>query len=205
MLPSAYNSARYVPSLVVNEQMEDGAVLAAIARKDPAAMETFFDRYRVLCYSLALRVLADPQDAEDVVQEAFVNVWRSAPTYRPDASSPRSWLLSIVHHRCIDKLRNRRARPKVVDLDGGMHMSDGHDVWREVADSLTAEEVRTALGHLPEEQREAIELAYFGGLTQTQIATRMAVPLGTVKGRMRLGLHRLRELLQPVERQTILE
>lgn len=159
------------------------------------ALEAFYDRHRVFAYALALRTLGNPSDAEDVVQEAFLNAWKSAETYRAGRSNPRSWILSIVHHRSIDKLRGRQSRVQSVELEAGMNAPDGADVWREVSDNLTGEDVRKALDHLPPEQRETIELAYFKGYTHTQIAELMEVPLGTVKGRMRIGLHRLKTLL----------
>lgn len=173
----------------------DEELIAAIQRKDAHALEEMYDRQRVLAYSLALRLLGSPSDAEDVVQEAFLNVWRASGTYRPDRSGVRSWLMSIVHHRAIDKLRGRASRPQSVALEEGMNVPDASDVWREVAGNLTGEDMRRALGQLPVEQRETIELAYFQGYTHSQIAEIMRVPLGTVKGRMRIGLHKLKSLL----------
>lgn len=170
--------------------------MASIKRRDVTALEQLYDRHRVLAYSLALRTLGNPSEAEEVVQEVFLNVWRAAGTYRRDRSSPRSWLLSIVHHRSIDKLRGRQSRPRPVALEEGMNVPDSADVWREVSDNLTGEDVRAALAELPSEQRETIELAYFRGYTQTQISALMEVPLGTVKGRMRIGLHKLKVTLE---------
>ncbi|HEX6508749.1 MAG TPA: sigma-70 family RNA polymerase sigma factor [Chloroflexota bacterium] len=170
--------------------------MASIQRKDVQALEAFYDRHRILAYSLALRALGNAGDAEEVVQEAFLNAWRSAETYRRERSNPRSWILSIVHHRAVDKLRGRQSRVRPVALEEGMDIPDSADVWREVSDNLTGQDVRLALQHLPDEQRETIELAYFKGYTHTQIAELMEVPLGTVKGRMRIGLHKLRSLLE---------
>jgi RNA polymerase sigma-70 factor (ECF subfamily) len=172
----------------------DDELIASIERRDAQALEALYERYRVLAYSLALRVLGNTSDAEDVVQEAFTNVWRSAHTFRSARASGRSWLMTIVHHRAIDKLRGRRARPQSVALEAGMETADTADVWHEVAARLTGQSVRRALDELPDEQRRTIELAYFGGLTQ--IAEMMDVPLGTVKGRIRIGLHRLKALLE---------
>jgi RNA polymerase sigma-70 factor (ECF subfamily) len=174
----------------------DVELMASIQRRDVRALEQLYDRHRVLAYSLALRTLGNPTEAEDVVQEAFLSVWRSAHTYQRERSSPRSWLLSIVHNRCIDKLRSRQVRPQSVALEAGLDVADSVDVWREVADTLTGEDVRSALHQLPPEQRETIELAYFQGYTHSQIAQLMEVPLGTVKGRMRIGLHKLRSVLE---------
>lgn len=179
-----------------NESPPDGELMASIQRSDVTALEQFYDRHRVLAYSLALRTLGNPSDAEDVVQETFVNVWRASGSFRSDRSSPRSWLLSIVHHRAIDKLRGRQSRPKPAMLEEGMNVPDSVDVWREVSDNLTGEVVRSALAELPPEQRETIELAYYKGYTHSQIAQLMEVPLGTVKGRMRIGLHKLKSSLE---------
>lgn len=170
-----------------------------------SALETLYDRHRVFAYALALRMLANPSDAEDVVQEAFINVWRASGTFRPERSTPRSWLLSIVHHRSIDKVRSRQSRPKAVELEEGMMIPDGADVWREVSANLTSDDVRTALEMLPPAQRETIELAYFKGYTHTQIAQLMEVPLGTVKGRMRIGLHRLKSALEGSQTGLVIE
>jgi RNA polymerase sigma-70 factor, ECF subfamily len=173
----------------------DEELMSSIQGRDVRALEAFYDKHRVFAYALALRTLGNPSDAEDVVQEASVNAWKSAGTYRAERSDPRSWILSIVHHRSIDKLRGRRSRVQVVGLEEGMNAADSSDVWREVSENLTGEDVRQALQHLPTEQRETIELAYFKGYTHTQIAELMEVPLGTVKGRMRIGLHKLKSLL----------
>jgi RNA polymerase sigma-70 factor (ECF subfamily) len=188
-----------------NGQQSDEELLASIQSKDVRALEEFYERHRVLAYSLALRSLGNPGDAEDVVQEAFINVWRASATYRPDRSSPRSWLLSIIHHRSIDKLRGRQSRPQPVALEEGMNAPDGADVWKEVSNNLTGEDVRTALAQLPAEQRDTIELAYFKGYTQSQIAQVMEVPLGTVKGRMRIGLHKLKSFLHHTQTELAID
>jgi RNA polymerase sigma-70 factor (ECF subfamily) len=178
------------------EQADDAALIVAIQGRDVRALEMLYDRHRVLAYSLALRSLGNPTDAEDVVQEAFLNVWRAAGTYRADRSTPRSWILSIVHHRAIDKLRSRKSRVQPVALEAGMNVPDSADVWREVSSKLSSDDVRDALRTLPDEQRQTIELAYFEGYTHVQISELMNVPLGTVKGRMRIGLHKLKSLLE---------
>jgi len=181
---------------MVLDQASDEALIAAIQGRDVVALELLYERHRVLAYSLALRSLASESDAEDVVQEAFLNVWRAALTYKPERSTARSWILSIVHHRAIDKLRGRKSRVQPVALEEGMNVPDSANVWREVANNLNGEDVRIALQTLPAEQRETIELAYFQGYTHTQISEMMHVPLGTVKGRMRIGLHKLKTLLE---------
>jgi RNA polymerase sigma-70 factor (ECF subfamily) len=183
----------------------DEALIASIQGKDTRALEVFHDRHRVLAYSLALRMLGDPQDAQEVVQEGFLNVWRAAGTYQAERSMGRSWLLSIIHHRAIDKLRSRQSRPLSIDLEEGLDVAAPTDVWREVSGSLTGEDVRQALNGLPTEQRETIELAYFKGYTHTQIAQLMEVPLGTVKGRMRIGLHKLKAALENSRQEIAVE
>lgn len=187
---------RNVLELMASEKVTDDQLIAAIQARDMQALEEFFDRYRVLSYSVAYRLLGDASDAEDVVQEAFVNVWRAAGTFRPGRGGGRAWLMSIVHHRAIDRLRGRGSRPLTTHLDDALPIADTADVWAEVSRRLTGTEVRQALDALPSEQRESIELAYFGGLSQSEIAGRLNLPLGTVKGRMRLGLKRLRSLLE---------
>jgi RNA polymerase sigma-70 factor (ECF subfamily) len=183
-----------------SESRSDEELIAAIQRKDVRALEQLYDRHRVLAYSLALRMLGNATDAEDVVQESFLNVWRFSDTYRAGRSGARSWILSIVHHRAIDKLRGRQSRPLTVVLEEGIEVPDGGDVWAQVAEHLTGEEVRQALERLPAEQRKTIELAFFQGYTHSQIAQLMDVPLGTVKGRMRIGLHKLKSLLENSQR-----
>jgi RNA polymerase sigma-70 factor, ECF subfamily len=179
-----------------SDPRSDEDLIVAIQQRDVRALEQLYDRHRVLAYSLALRMLGNSGDAEDVLQEAFINVWRAAGSYRAERSSGRSWLLSIVHHRSIDKLRGRQSRLQPASLEDGMDAADDTDVWRQVAQNLTGEDVRWALDSLPVEQRETIELAYFRGYTHTQISEMMAVPLGTVKGRMRIGLQKLKALLE---------
>src|SRR5947209_20263587 len=110
----------------------DDELIASIERRDAQALEALYERYRVLAYSLAMRVLGNASDAEDVVQEAFANVWRSAHTFRSARSSGRSWLMTVVHHRALDKLRGRRARPQSVALEASAETADTTDVWREV-------------------------------------------------------------------------
>ena len=151
-----------------------------------------------MAYSIAYRITNDATLAEDVVQEAFLGVWRNASRYVEGRGSVKTWLLSIVHHRAIDAVRRRRATVDLPERDDSpppaMRLPD---VWGEVSSNLDADEVRAALASLSDVQREALELAYFGGLTQTEIAERTGTPLGTVKSRMRLGLLAMREMLSP--------
>ena len=149
-----------------------------------------------MAYSIALRVTGDASLAEDVLQDAFLGAWRHAGRYAEGRGSVKTWLLAIVHHRAVDAVRRRRptnALPETEDVTPAALTVP--DLWGDVAAGLDADTVRAALDVLPDVQREAIELAYFGGLTQQEIATRTGAPLGTVKGRMRLGLLAMRRHL----------
>lgn len=176
-----------------DEGGDDVDVIGRVAGGDLAALETLYDRYKSVAYAIALRITADPALAEDVVQDAFLGAWRNAGRYAPDRGSVRTWLLSVVHHRAIDALRRRRITAALPEGDEPPPASMTlPDVWAEVAGRLDSERVRAALMRLSDVQREALELAYWSGLTQQEIATRTATPLGTVKSRMRLGLLALR-------------
>ncbi len=174
----------------------DPVVLDRVAAGDLRALEVLYDRYEKMAYSLALRITAEASAAEDVVQEAFLGAWRNASRYVAGRGSVKTWLLSIVHHRAIDAIRRRRPAGELSDEDDSQPIGGTMpDVWPQVAANLDRTAVQAALGALPDVQRVAIELAYFGGLTQTEIATRTGAPLGTVKSRMRLGLLALRRTL----------
>lgn len=174
----------------------DREVLARVASGELDALEVLYDRYRALAYAIALRITTDTAAAEDAVQEAFLGAWRNAARYDGARGSVKTWLLSIVHHRAVDSLRRRRPTVELPDTEIAAPPSlTLPDVWPEVAGRLDGEEVRRALSTLPPPQREAIELAYFDGLTQQEIAARTSTPLGTVKSRMRLGLVSLRRAL----------
>ena len=174
----------------------DPVVLDRITAGDLRALEVLYDRYEKMAYSLALRITTNSSTAEDVVQDAFLGVWRNAALYVAGRGSVKTWLLSIVHHRAIDAIRRRQPVSELPDGDD-MPLIGGTapDVWPEVAANLDRAAVQAALGALPDVQRVAIELAYFGGLTQAEIAARTGAPLGTVKSRMRLGLLALRRAL----------
>jgi RNA polymerase sigma-70 factor (ECF subfamily) len=170
----------------------DGAVLAAVAAGDGDALATLYDRHRSVAYAIALGVTGSVSAADDVLQDAFLGVWREAARFDPARGSARAWILAIVHHRAIDHVRRRRSTEPLPE-PGADHPRDlvVPDVWPEVAGRLDAVVIRGALEALPAVQREVIELAYWGGLTGAQIAERTGAPLGTVKGRMRLGLRAL--------------
>jgi RNA polymerase sigma-70 factor (ECF subfamily) len=180
--------------------LSDEALLDAVRSRDAAALEQLYDRHSQLAMGLAMRLLHNRQLAEDVVQEAFLAVWRQAGTYRPDRGTVRNWILSIVHHRAIGCLRRRELVSPPASLDDpqlGRVLPDERqlDVPDLAFQRAEQERVRQALLALPEEQRQALTLAYYEGLTCHDIATRLSIPVGTVKGRMRLALQKLRRLL----------
>lgn len=175
----------------------DEALLERLAGgTDERALSDLYDRYQAMMYGLALRITRDPALAQDAVQEAFMGVWRNAARYAVGRSTVRTWMLSIAHHRAIDIVRRRRpagALPEIETTDAALTTPD---VWPEVAQTLDRDAVNTALAVLPDAQREAIQLAYFDGLTQVEIAQRTATPLGTVKSRVRLGLLAMRRAME---------
>jgi len=174
----------------------DRAVLALVTAGQLDALQELYDRYRVMAYSIALRITSDAALAEDVVQDAFLGVWRNASRYVDGRGSVKTWLLSIVHHRAVDAVRRRRPTTELPEReDVPPPALQLPDVWQEVAAGLDRTEIAAAMATLPDVQREAIELAYWGGLTQQEIAERTGAPLGTVKSRVRLGLLALRRAL----------
>jgi len=171
----------------------DRDVLARVSNGELDALQDLYDRYRTMAYSIALRITADASLAEDVVQDAFLGAWRNAARYVEGRGSVKTWLLSIVHHRAIDAVRRRRPTSELPEAEAPPPPAlTLPDVWKEVAGNLDREAIAAALATLSVVQREAIELAYFGGLTQIEIADRTGAPLGTVKSRVRLGLLAMR-------------
>ena len=182
-----------------SDELSDEALINALAEGAEWAMEPLYERYNRVLYSLTCRMVADHQVAEDLLQEAFLSVWRRASSYSPQSGTVRSWLISIVHHRTIDYLRAVRRRAGLkevtweeVELD---ERTAFPDVWEEALRSVQSAQLRAALLNIPLEQRIVIELAYFQGWTHSEIAEGCELPLGTVKARMRLGLSRLKGLL----------
>lgn len=174
----------------------DRAVLVRVTAGELYALEELYDRYRTMAYSIALRITADASLAEDVLQDAFLGAWRNAARYAEGKGSVKTWLLSIVHHRAVDAVRRRRPTVELPEREDVPPASlTLPDIWQEVAGNLDRADIATALATLSDVQREAIELAYFGGLTQQEIATRTGTPLGTVKSRIRLGLLSMRRAL----------
>jgi RNA polymerase sigma-70 factor (ECF subfamily) len=180
--------------------MDDVAILERIARRDPEGVSLLYDRYGGIAFALAYRLLHDRGAAEDIVQEAFLNVWRHARTYDAKRGTVRTWLLTIVHHQTIDRLRGIQSRGgEAANIDAMPSLARDEDIAMTVMARVDREQVRAALATLSPDQQEVIVLAYFGGLTHTEIAACAALPLGTVKGRMRLALVNLRVALQPWE------
>jgi len=174
----------------------DRAVLALVTDGQLDALQELYDRYRTMAYSIALRITTDPSQAEDVVQDAFLGVWRNASRYVEGRGSVKTWLLSIVHHRAVDAVRRRRPTTALPERETTPPPAlTLPDIWNEVAAGLDRDAIAGAMATLTEVQREAIELAYWGGLTQQEIAARTGAPLGTVKSRVRLGLLALRRAL----------
>jgi RNA polymerase sigma factor (sigma-70 family) len=177
----------------------DEALLNAIAGGAVWAMDSLYQRYSRILYSLAYRMVADHQVAEDLLQDAFLAVWRRAITYSPQSGAARSWLISIMHHRTIDYLRRVRRRSTIQEApleELELNESIAHpDAWDAAWQSVKSSHVRAALMQIPTEQRMVIELAYFQGWTHSEIAAGMQIPLGTIKARMRLGLLHLKQVL----------
>lgn len=177
----------------------DEALLTAIAGGAVWAMDSLYQRYSRILYSLAYRMVADHQVAEDLLQDAFLAIWRRATTFSPQTGTARSWLISIMHHRTIDYLRRVRRRSTLQEApleEVDLSESTAHpDAWDDAWQSVKSSHVRAALMQIPTEQRLVIELAYFQGWTHTEIAAGTQIPLGTIKARMRLGLLHLKQAL----------
>ena len=175
--------------------LSDEALVALAARSEQSALAELYDRFGRPAYGLALRILRDESLAEDAVQDAFLAVWRTAPRFVPERGKASTWILTLVHRRAVDLVR-REERRRTDALDPESEPGDrSPPVDEEAWLRLQRERVQSALRQLPDQQREAIELAYYGGFTQSELADRLGQPLGTIKSRMFLGLGRLRELL----------
>lgn len=179
------------------ERLADEDLMRSVGDSEPRAFEVIYDRHSGAAYSLAYRILGSRGAAEDAVQEGFLTVWRSRSRYMPERGSVRTWVLAIVHRRSIDVLRRNVVhlrRQRAADEAQDRHLeSDRTEL--EVVRREEAREVRAALEDLPSAQRKVLELAYFGGFTHSEIAGMLEEPMGTVKGRMRLGLQKLRTQL----------
>lgn len=175
------------------KERSDEELLEAIARGDDSALAALYDRFGRLAYGLAYRILRDQALAEDAVQEAFLAVWRSADAYSRERAKPATWILTLVHRRAVDLVR-REDRRRGDPLDEAPEAAAA-PVSEEVDLRERRSAVQSALAQLPDTERQALELAYYGGYTQSELAERLGVPLGTVKSRMFSGLSRLRELV----------
>jgi RNA polymerase sigma factor (sigma-70 family) len=179
--------------------LSDEALVALVARCDDAALAELYDRVGRTAYGLALRVVRDEQLAEDAVQDAFLSVWRTAGSFRAERAKATTWVLTLVHRRAVDLVRReQRRRTDPIDAGGAADPAIGsaeEAAWL----GFERERVQSALTQLPDVQREALELAYYGGFSQSELAERLGQPLGTIKSRMFAGLTRLRELLDEAE------
>jgi RNA polymerase sigma-70 factor (ECF subfamily) len=184
-----------MPGQTLDNTPTDGELLAGAARGDEASLAALYDRYHVLAFSLALRVVNDRGRAEDVVQDAFLSVWRKAGSYVEGRGSVKTWLTSVVRNRAIDLVRARRGSDRDDEATLLALRDPGPGVLEQVTARLDRETIRTLIGRLPREQRRTLTMAYFEGLSHSEIATATGIPLGTVKSRVRLGMHRLRDLL----------
>ncbi len=180
----------------------DEVIIEGIRRGDGRAVAALYDRYGSLVFSLGLRMLGNREAAEELVQEAFLRAWRQIATYQPALGRVSNWLLGIARNLAIDELRRRGARPQTVSNDENdeqiaqIATSHEEDPAERVQAAAQSAEIRQALNALPPAQREVMELAYYSGLTQSEIAARLGDPLGTVKTRMRLATQKLRDLLR---------
>ena len=171
---------------------DDRMLLERVQQRDSSAMAVVFDRYSGMAYSVALRVLANPAHAEDVVQDVFFQIWRNPRSFAPERGSLGAWLAVVVRNRCVDALRRRKPSEPVEEVV----LPASANVATEVEHRMVMERVQSALGNLPREQRESLELAFFSGMTHAEIAREKGEPLGTVKTRIRAALITLRKVFQ---------
>jgi RNA polymerase sigma-70 factor, ECF subfamily len=173
--------------------LADEDLMSLAGSGDAGAFAGLYDRHSRAAYSLAYRMMGERQAAEDLVQETFLQVWRAARSYRAERGSVRTWILSIAHNRGIDQLRSSASRRRTQERVEQSPTSQPSEAFTETWRNLQREQVREALRDLPPEQLKVLELAYYSGYTHTEIAELLGLPLGTVKGRMRLGLQKIRE------------
>lgn len=175
-------------------QISDNDLLRAVARGDENALARIYDRYRLILFGLLMRILHSREEAEDVLQEVFLQVWRRAGDFDEARGRAFTWLVTVARSRALDRLRALGSRARLAEAAPAAEQIG--DASQEAFQSEQAEVVRQALAQIPTDQRQALLLAYFEGLTQMEIAARLGAPLGTVKTRMRAGMIKLRELLQ---------
>jgi RNA polymerase sigma-70 factor (ECF subfamily) len=188
---------------VTSSQQTDKALMLRIREDDAEAFGELYDRYASLAFRVARSVCHDVSRAEEAVQEGFLSVWRGRTRYRPESGSVKGWTLSIVRHRAIDAMRYDAAdrHPQLVELTAPAPDTDATSTPDAVIERSEGEALRASLSRLPEAQSEVISLAFFGGLTHTEIAAELSLPPGTVKGRMRLGMHKLRTDMEERDRR----
>jgi RNA polymerase sigma-70 factor, ECF subfamily len=172
----------------------DEDLISLVESADAEAFATLYDRHSRAAFSLAYRMMGERQASEDLTQDAFLKVWRGASSYRAERGSVRTWILSIVHNRGIDQLRSHASRRRTQDrIEASAPRSQPSEAFAETWKNAQRDQVREALNTLPPEQLKILELAYFSGYTHVEIAKLLRLPLGTVKGRMRLGLKKIRD------------
>ena len=174
--------------------VSDEALLSLVASSDEQALAELYDRFGRVAYGLALRILRDEALAQDAVQDAFLAIWRNADRFLAERAKASTWILTLVHRRSVDLVR-REDRRRAEPLETAPEPAAAETVEEEAALGFQRRVVQEALRRLPPEQREALELGYYGGLTQSELAERLDQPLGTIKSRMFTGLNRLRDLL----------
>ena len=180
--------------------LADEDLISLVESDDAEAFAVLYDRHGKPCYSLAYRMMGEQQAAQDLVQDAFLRVWRSAGSYRQERGSVRTWILSIVHNRGVDQLRSGARRRRTQEkIEASGQTSQPSEAFAEVERRSKRQHVRAVLDTLPPEQLKVLQLAYFSGYTQAEIAELLNLPLGTVKGRMRLALKKMRDRFESPE------
>ena len=182
------------------DEPDDLQLLQRIAAKDKDALNILYNRYMTPVYSLSLHMLKQPPLAEEVTQDVFLNIWLKADSFNASRGNPRSWIMSVAHHRVVDVIRSRRRTYTMTDPEGYETLerlpASGPSVEAQVTQNLDRERIVRALATLPDNQREVIELAYFEGYSQSEMAEKLSQPLGTIKTRVRLAMQKLRTSLQ---------
>jgi RNA polymerase sigma-70 factor (ECF subfamily) len=177
--------------------LADEDLISLVEAADAEAFATLYDRHSRAAFSLAHRMMGERQASEDLAQDAFLKVWRGASSYRAERGSVRTWILSIVHNRGIDQIRSQASRRRAQEkIEASVPRSQPSEAFAETLRNSQRDQVREALNTLPPEQLKILELAYFSGYTHVEISDLLGLPLGTVKGRMRLGLKKIRDYFE---------
>ncbi len=177
--------------------LADEDLISLVEAGDADAFATLYDRHSRAAFSLSYRMMGERQASEDLAQDAFLKVWRGAGSYRAERGSVRTWILSIVHNRGIDQLRSHASRRRTQDkIEATAPRSQPSEAFAETWRNSQRDQVREAMGTLPSEQLKILELSYFSGYTHVEISELLSLPLGTVKGRMRLGLKKIRDYFE---------